>query len=124
MSNSANSVPLTESSGALSDGDAKDNKFFFKWSSYENVLKIIRNLTNYEVSVDEFFQKEVTITDKIDGSNLAIHVKFTRRDLARELPSSWNAVALYGRNSKVWSESSEQMLDSVGTITRTNCIDY
>jgi hypothetical protein len=65
-----------------------------KWNHHENIHRIIAEYSKKHDS-DDFFDLNVTITEKIDGSNLSIHIKKYDND-------TWKIESIIGRNSIIW----------------------
>jgi len=61
-----------------------------KWKHFENIHRLIAN----SKKPDLIFNSEVCITQKLDGSNLGIHIK--------KYEDSWSIINIIGRNSIIW----------------------
>lgn len=73
----------------------------FYWPHFLNIHRHIAN----EREPDTIFEDIVCITQKIDGSNLTIHI--LKKD------SEWEIVGLYGRNSVIWTPESTVFYDKL-----------
>jgi len=68
---------------------------FESWASYYNLAKVLGDCyRKYGKTVTDFFKLLVLVTEKIDGSNLAIRVS--------DANGEWHIIFLQGRNSIVW----------------------
>src|SRR5579862_4162332 len=76
----------------------EDNKEVSKWPKFNNIHREIYELNKDNKNVDEFFDIQVTMSIKIDGSNLGIR--------CTKIKNNWTIQELIGRNSNIWSTKS------------------
>lgn len=69
------------------------------WGHHLNIHKHFVDKAKMGMPLDGIFRAPVTVTEKLDGSNLGIHI---RRNASADLPA-FELVALLGRNSNLWS---------------------
>lgn len=73
----------------------------FKWPHFENIHRYLANCQN----PDLLLSKNVCITEKIDGSNLTIHIE--------KEEEQWKLKKLIGRNSIIWNETMEKSYETI-----------
>lgn len=64
----------------------------FKWPHFENIHRYIAN----SQEPDSIFEHDVCITEKLDGSNLTIHLE--------KVDNEWIIKQLIGRNCPIWNQ--------------------
>lgn len=86
---------------AAADSD-EENQLSSTWGSHDNVHKAFLGFkvraTKRGGSVDEFFSVPVCATEKLDGSNLGVHI--------RKEDGKWEPVCFQGRNKPLWEKAS------------------
>lgn len=75
------------------------------WGHYLNIHKHFVDKCKSGLPLDDIFQEPVCVTEKLDGSNLGIHVARSVDGLPR-----FHIVALMGRNSILWSPTQDDCL--------------
>ena len=85
----------------------------YHWPHFENIHRVIS--TSDEP--DLIFEKTVCITEKMDGSNLTIHIKKDKQTLNaiynKKNKRTWHVEELIGRNSVIWNMSSDVPITSL-----------
>jgi hypothetical protein len=72
------------------------------WDHHDNLQKYLFDKLDIEkISLSNFMKTNVIVTDKIDGSNLAIWVRWSKIGDLNDV-NSWEIVALQGRNQIIW----------------------
>lgn len=87
----------------------------FSWPHFENIHKYIAK-SKYP---DQIFNQKVCITEKIDGSNLTIHLK--------KIDEEWKIIQIIGRSCPIWNEDMKKSYinlsyGSVGNMS--NLVDH
>jgi hypothetical protein len=77
------------------------------WGHHLNIHKHFADMAKRGWLLDGVFQEPVTVTEKVDGSNLGIHIRRTAAAVPPLLLESFEfeLVALFGRNATLWSSS-------------------
>lgn len=78
------------------------------WGSYDNIHKFIRDLPKskkYANNINSFFDINVFITEKMDGSNLGIHIKKDETE--------WKIIKLQGRNAPIWNYGDDKAINNL-----------
>jgi hypothetical protein len=95
-----------------SEGDEADSKLFSAtWGHYENLARLMNDVANKK----RFFpgelsalmlKTEIAATEKVDGSNLAMWVRFNAGlgDDPKD-SSNWNVLLLQGRSAALWKKA-------------------
>lgn len=73
----------------------------FKWPHFENIHRYIANYHD----PDSLFTEEVCITEKMDGSNLTIHVE--------KIDDEWVVKQLIGRNCPIWNQKMKNTYENL-----------
>ena len=73
----------------------------FKWPHFENIHRYIA--THHDP--DSLFAEEVCITEKMDGSNLTIHVE--------KIDDEWVVKQLIGRNCPIWNQKMKNTYENL-----------
>lgn len=77
-------------------GDSSDSLSIENWGHYTNIHRYIWDMLKMCVLVSALFKELVCITEKIDGSNLGIHISKTK-------DGKWYIVTLLGRNAPIFT---------------------
>lgn len=73
----------------------------FKWPHFENIHRYVANYHD----PDSLFTEEVCITEKMDGSNLSIHVE--------KIGEEWVVKQLIGRNCPIWNQKMKNTYENL-----------
>jgi hypothetical protein len=73
----------------------------FKWPHFENIHRYVSN----SAYPDSLFNEQVCITEKIDGSNLSIHLEKEN--------GLWVVEQLIGRNVPIWNKTNQNTYENL-----------
>lgn len=84
----------------------------FKWPHFENIHRYVAN----SLEPDSIFEQDVCITEKLDGSNLTIHLEKVEKE--------WIIVQLMGRNCPIWNQQMKNSYInlSYGSVGNMGCL--
>ena len=78
------------------------------WGSYNNLARMMLDTATgkqrFPNGLQGFMSSVVTATEKIDGSNLGMWIKYLPKLGDRADPNNWSILLLQGRNAPLWKK--------------------